>query len=206
MIKKLSFCALLVLSCLTQIASADFLGPTTATKAISPDGNLVIRVKLDAGFKIGEASAVEGVKRLHELTFYEYSVKDDKYVQRSSFMVDVRAQFLFVSNEGVVAMISLSNIEAIRLYSKDGKHLNSWKLDKFLSPAEIKACAKTGSTLQWLEEGAFSKSTFNFRGPSQWIRALQPPYTVMRAYDEKVFFSGRINLETMELTMDKPEE
>jgi hypothetical protein len=205
MITRLLFLASLALSCLAQVASADFLGPTTATKAMSSDGNLVVRVKLDAGFKIGEASAVEGVKRLHELTFYEYSVKDDKYVQRSSFMADLRAQFLFVSNDGIVAMISLLDMEAIRLYSKDGKQIKSWNLDKFLSPAEIKACAKTGSTLQWLEEGAFSNGTFNLRGPSQWIDAIQPPYTAMRPYDEKVSFAGRLNLETMELTMDKPE-
>lgn len=197
--RQASLLAVLLLL-LAHAVRADFGGPIPATRAISPDGNVLVRIKMD------ESPVIKGVARKNQLSFYEYNLKDDKYVRRSGFELDGRGQLLLVSNEGDIALISLSELEAIRLYSKAGKLRKTWKLDEFLTPAEIKACAQTGATLQWFEEGGFSEGGFYFRGPSHMIRALQAPYTVIRGYDDKVSFSGHIELKTQTLEMDKIDE
>jgi hypothetical protein len=74
------------------------------------------------------------------------------------------------------------------------------------TPDEISVCAQTGSTLQWLEEGACYDRMFYLRGPSRLIRALRPPYTVTRYPDEKVAFSATIDIENAVLEKHEPEE
>ncbi len=76
----------------------------------------------------------------------------------------------------------------------------------FLTKEEIKACAETGSTLQWLEEAAFHGRVFDLRGPSRFIRALQASYTVMRGADDNVTFSASINVKTAKLKKHEPEK
>lgn len=184
-----------------QPALADFVGPSVARHALSPNGQLLVRIKTA---KRDERSN-EPPK--HEVSYYEFDASEDSYIQRSGFkLTGSLGQMLYVSNAGDLVLISLKENEAIRLYSKEGKLANSWDLDDFLAEHEIDACAKTGSTLQWLEEGAFDDRVFFFRGPSRRVRALSPPYTVLRGADEAVAFSAAINSENAMLKKDEPEE
>lgn len=182
-----------------QPARADFVGPSVARHALSPNGQLLVRIKTA---KRDERSK-EPPK--HEVSYYEFDASEDSYVQRSGFnLTGSLGQMLYVSNAGGLVLISLRENEAVRLYSKEGKLANSWDLDDFLTEDEINACAKTGSTLQWLEEGAFDDRVLYFRGPSRRVRALSPPYTVMRGADEAVAFSATINSENAMLKKDEP--
>ena len=167
------FVSLLILVSCGQHARSDFLGPSFARHAVSPDG---------------------------------FDQSKDSYIRRSGFELTGLSQLLYVSNAGDLIMISLCEGDCIRLYSKDGKLVKTWKLNEFLSKEEIEACAQTGATLQWLEEGAFSDRVFHFRGPSRQIRGLTPPYTVMRLPDEKVIFSASIHTATAELVKHNPQE
>jgi hypothetical protein len=47
---------------------------------------------------------------------------------------------------------------------------------------------------------------FSLRGPSRRIRAVLPPYTVMRGADDKVEFSASINAEAAKLVKREREE
>ena len=96
-------------------------------------------------------------------------------------------------------MVSLTEKESIRIYAKSGKLLTNLACEEFLSADQIAGCARTGSTLQWFEEGRFGAAAFHFRGPASIIRALQPPYTVMRDYDEKVKFLGTLDLKSLKI-------
>jgi hypothetical protein len=104
------------------------------------------------------------------------------------------------SSSGDLVLISLWEKKAIVLYSPEGKRLKAWDLAAFLTKKEIKGCAKTGSTLQWLDAAGFDERTFWFSGPSPAIRGLQPSYTIMRGRNPKVSFSGEIDAEEAELT------
>lgn len=184
----------LIVLLLVQAARADFTGPSVATHAISPNGELLVRIKTGKG-KVNSQNIPE-----HEVTFYVLDAAKDSYVRNTSAsFTGYLAQMLYLSNEGDLIFVSLDETEAIRLYSKDGKLRKSWDLADFLTKDEIKSCAKTGSTLQWLEEGAFDDRTFSFYGPSRRIRALSPPLTVMRGANFKVTFSGSINAVNAEL-------
>jgi len=198
---KNSICyASLLIAGVANTVWADFSGPTRADNAASPDGNLVVRIEID------KSERPPGALRSHVVRYYEFDASKDSYVRRSEFRLNSLGQLLFVSNGGDLVMISLGEKEAIRLYAKDGKLVKAWGLDELLIPSEIEACAQTGATLQWLEEGAFFERSFYFKGPSLRIRALQPPFTVMRGANAKVSFSGTVDAKTGKLQMDKPEE
>lgn len=169
---------------------ADFTGPQSEWKAMSPDGNLVVRISEKRDYS--ELSA----------TYYEYDAMNDEYARGKTIPVLGRAQMLYVSNAGDLIMIALGQEESISLYSKDGKLTRQWSLKDFLTAKEIKACAKTGSTLQWFDEGTFANRTFHFRGPSRRIRGLQPSYTVMRGADSKISFFGTVDAKSGTLSKD----
>jgi hypothetical protein len=190
----------LLLAVFVPVASADFGGSIRATRALSPDGNVIVRVTLAKPAAKGEPASQ------NEVIYYHFDETSNTYVKRSQFNLSAyHAQMLYVSNAGDLLLISLGTKDAIRLLAKDGKLVKTWSLGDFLSPAEIKACAETGSTLQWLEEGAFYERQFYFRGPSRTVRAVSPPYTVMRGVDEKVTFSGTINAKDATLSKDEDE-
>ena len=191
---------LLVLSTVYP-AQADFVGPSVARHALSPDGKLLVRIKT----AMLDDRSEDPPK--HEVAFYEFDATEDSYVRRSEFqMTGALGQMLYVSDAGDLVLVSLSENTAVRLFSKAGKLVKSWNLDEFLTADEIKACAKTGSTLQWLEERVFYDRVFYLRGPSRVIRALSPPYTVMRGADEKVAFSAAIDSADATLKKHEPEE
>jgi hypothetical protein len=197
--KPMFVCLLLFPLWLSQAARADFDGPSSARRAMSPDGNLVIRITP------GKSPDARQTPK-HRVTYYEYESSGDRYVRRSEFQLgESLSQMLYVSNAGDLVMIFLDDQDAVRLYSKEGKLVKSWSLGDFLSKAEIDACAQTGSTLQWFEEGAFSGRRFYFSGPSRLVRALQS-YTVMRAADAKVSFSGELDVTAVELSKDEQAE
>ncbi|MCA9124229.1 MAG: hypothetical protein KDB11_28830 [Planctomycetales bacterium] len=185
----------------SQLARADFVGPSVARHALSPNGELLVRIKTP---KRDEGSKAPPK---HEVSYYEFDATKDSYIQRSSFeLTGYLAQMLYVSNAGDLVLVALGEKEAVRLYSKDGKLALSWDLNAFLTKDEVKACAQTGSTLQWFDEGAFYNRVFYLRGPSRLIRALSPPYTVMRGADDKVTFSAAIDTENAKLKKHEPEE
>ena len=169
--------ALLVVLLHVQLVRADFVGSSMAQHALSPNGRLLVRIKT------AERDEASKERPKYEVTYYEFDAVKDSYERQSSF--------------------PFSGNDAVRLYSKTGELIQSWNLQDFLTPNEIKACAATGSTLQWFEEGAFIDRRFHFRGPSRLIRALQPPYTVMRSVNHNVTFSGSINLDTVKLNKDR---
>jgi hypothetical protein len=193
---------LLLLLPLARTARPDFAGPTSATHALSPNGDVAVRIETLSSDPKGEQPPK------HELSYYEFDPSSQSYHRRASFEFQGKLpQLLFVSDHGDVVMVSLWHDDktAIRLYSKNGKLVKSWSVKKIMTKAEAKACALTGSTIQWFDEGSFGDRTFYFSGPSHMIRGLRPSYTVMRGADEKVFFSGSINAETGQLTKDKAE-
>lgn len=184
-----------------QAARSDFVGPSVARHALSPDGQLLVRIETGKG----ENQSNDAPK--HEVVFFEFDSSKDAYVRSSSFQLSGHlSQMLYVSNSGDLVMISLGEKSAIRLYARAGALVKSWNLQDVLTENEIRACAQTGSTLQWLEEGAFFNRVFYLRGPSRLIRALSPPYTVMRGADEKVTFTALIDAENAKLTKEQPEE
>lgn len=177
---------------------ADFGGPVSADNAASPDGNLVVRIVSDS--QEDSAKEVES----HLVRYYQFDSAKDAFVRQSEFRLrEWPGELLFLSNAGDLVMISLGEKDAIRLYARNGNLVKTWSLNELLTPAEIEACAQTGSTLQWVDEGAFQGRSFYFTGPSHRIRALQPPFTIMRGTDSKVRFSGSLNAENGTLRINK---
>jgi len=187
--RNVVFLPLIILLCHVQTARSDFYPPTAAQRAMSPDGNLLVRITAPV------------TSRKFDVAYYVFDAASDSYVRRSSFqMTGGPGEMMYVSNAGDLVLISLSEKDAIRLVSPSDGLVRSWDLSRFLSRREIKACARTGSTLQWLEEGAFSNDTFRFRGPSTVIRALGgTSYTVMSGAKPSVSFSGSLDAATGEL-------
>lgn len=177
-------------------AKADFTGPSHARHAVSPGGNLIVRITSD------NEPLKRGRNARHFAAYYNYDEKSDSYVRQTTFEVDFVSQMLFVSDDGDLVMIYLCEKSAICLYSKEGQLAKVWNLEDFLTKKEIRSCAETGSTLQWFDEGGFSKRTFHFRGPAQKVRALQAPFTVMRGANDKVQYSGSIDAATSKLVKD----
>jgi hypothetical protein len=192
---------LFLVLCLAPSAQSDFGGPIAATHAMSPNGNLVVRIT-SPGVLADPPAPVK-----YEVHYYEFDKSLDGYVHGATFtLAGYLSQMLYVSDAGDLALVSLEKKDAIRIYGKDGKLAKSWSLTDFLTDAEIEGCAQTGATLQWLEEGAFYDRCFWFKGPSRQIRALQGSYAVMRGDDAKVEFSASIDISNLTLTKSKPDE
>jgi hypothetical protein len=178
-------------------AQADIAGPAIAKTATSPDGNLLVRIAGERLENGGTAFVVQ---------YYEFDEAKDAYIRKSELRLPETiplGQFLFVSNSGDLAIVCLSEREALHLITKDGKKARGWDLKAFLTPGEIEGCARTGSTIQWLDDGAFFGNRFYFKGPSHRIRALEPPFTLMRGVDPKISFSGTLDSTTAELLKNK---
>lgn len=163
--------------------------------AVSPNGDLIARIK----------STNDPTSRVAvtEVSFHQFDQSKDMYIRRSSFTTSIHPTALFVSDNGEVMMINVSGKQAMTLFSKDGKVTKTWDLEDFLTDAEIKACAQTGSTLQWFDDGGFSGGEFQLKGPSKVIRGLSTPFTVMRGYNPRIRFAATIDIKTGELTRPK---
>jgi hypothetical protein len=199
--KRIIACLVSAFVLLASPVHGDFAGPIPATRALSPDGNLLVRITPN------DAKGDLENLYVYNVTYYAYAAASDSYVKRSSFRLQgYLSEMLYVSNSGDLVLIALDPKEAIRLYSPEGKPVKTWDLSDFLTKKEIKACAQTGSTLQWLDEASFSDRTLTFRGPSHVIRALQASYTVMRGANPRVSFSGTLDATTGDLHKDEPEE
>jgi len=195
----LAYCCSAIL--LLSTATADFSGPAVATKAMSPDGNLMVRI---TPAKPGDD---EEEKSTYNVVYYKFDAAKEGYSKHSTFVLkDYPGQMMYVSNTGDLVIVSLSEKEAITLYSPEGKRRKVWDLADFLTKQEIAGCAETGSTLQWLDEASFGGRHLYFRGPSRVIRAMQGSYTVMRGADEKIAYSGVLDVVEQKLTKDEPEE
>jgi hypothetical protein len=188
--------AVFVFACLLALMPlkttlGDYGGPTAARYAISEDGNWVVRIKTSE--KKPEADEYP----THEVCYYMFDDASDEYVRQTSFkFTDDLPQMLYVSNDGDLLLITLSESNSIRVFSGTGAAMKSWSLEQFLTKEEIAACAETGSTTQWFEEGSFYDRVFVFKGPSRRIRCLKSPYTVMRGSDEKVTFAASLDLKS----------
>lgn len=196
---------LLVPGCLAILciatAQADFAGPVVATKAMSPDGNLLVRITP------ARQADDDDEQPTYNVAYYKFDVAKEIYSKQSAFVLkDYLGQMMYVSNAGDLVIVSLSEKQAVTLYSSEGKRLKVWDLDDFLTKQEIAGCAQTGSTLQWLDEASFGGRNLYFRGPSRVIRAMHVSYTVMRGVDEKIAFSGVLDVKERKLTKDEPEE
>lgn len=187
-------CAVWIL--LASVARADFAGPSTMTRALSPNGELLVRATLVA------KGTREAPLPSYDIAFYRFDAAKDAYSLDHRFQLKtVLGQFVFVSNAGDLLMVNLSDAGSMDLYTNDGASAGSWDLKDFLTAEEIEGCAQTGSTLQWFEEGRFYERQFGFRGPSDTIRAVSPPYTLMRERKDDVYFSGRIDADSGKLEM-----
>jgi hypothetical protein len=179
---------------------ADFFGPASATKATSPDGNLIVRIS-------PTKEDDEADKPSYNVVYYKFDATNDAYSKSSSFVLhDYLGQMMYVSNAGDLVIVSLGEKEAIILYAADGKRVKAWDLSDFLTKEEIDGCTKTGSTLQWLEEATFGGRELYFHGPSSVIRAMQGSYTVMRGATEGISFSGVLDAAEKKLTKDEPDK
>jgi hypothetical protein len=199
---RLSLIFIAALLLLPNAARPDFAGPTVATRAVSPDSNLVVRIEKQ------RAADLKVVK--YKVSYYEYDGDSDSYRHTTSFdLGPPLSQLLFVSDAGDLLFVSLAERDAVRLYSKAGKLVKTWSLGDFLSKEEIDGCAQTGSTLQWFESGGFVANpalgyrAFHLAGPAKTIKALHPPLTVMRGADPNVSFEATIDMTTTKITKAK---
>lgn len=193
--RSIVFVPMALLLCHVQIARSDMVGPRAARSAMSPDGNLLVRITTP------EVPAEASASPKCEVAYYQFDPATNSYVRRLNFQLTGHpGAMMYVSNAGDLVLILLGEKRAINLYSPQARQMRSWDLDTFLSRREIKACARTGSTLQWFEEGAFHDRVFHFRGPSSVIRALGPSYTVMRGVSRTVSFSGSLDAATGKLS------
>lgn len=173
---------------------ADFGGSIWTLCAISPDGKALVRIS-----KV-ETSDDENQLPTYQGLVFSFDDKKEDFVLVRKFPFDsVPPNLLFLSDAGDVVSIRLQEKGALTWYSPQGKLEKAWDLKDFLTESQINGCAETGSTLQWFDEGQFYERTFHFNGPSHRIRAMLPPFTVMRGYDEKVTYAGRLDAEKSEL-------
>ncbi len=166
-----------------SVASADMLPPAVATGAISPNGQCVLRIRHGKVFR------------------YTFDNASSTFVLAGQFKLrDPSPQFVYVSDEGDVICISLSESEAMELYSPKGLSKRKWDLSEFLSRDQIKCCPKTGATTQWIDEAKFYDREFVFYGPSQRIRRMVASYTLMRRGDPSAEFAFALDCHAAELT------
>jgi hypothetical protein len=185
-------------ACCARIAHADFAGPTSMTRAISPDGNTVVRLKSD-----GKREA-NGLRRA-SASRYVFDEATNTFTHRATFeFSDGLPELIYVSDEGNIVMINLGELAALRAFDTEGKAVGTWDLSDFLTKREIKASAQTGSTLQWFETGRFENDRFLFSGPSSTIKALVPPFTVMRPAKRSVSFTEVLDFKSGEITPYNP--
>lgn len=182
-------------------ARGDFAGPATAMFAASPDGNLIVRLT------VAENSDAADRPPRTLIHYYRFNPSKNDYVPDKVVECSgAWGQMLYVSNAGDVVAVGLSETGSLQIFSPDGKLVKKVDLKQFLTQNEIDACARTGSTLQWLDEGSFAGRKFYFSGPSHLIRAIRGSFSVMRGADEKVRFAASIDAATGELTKDAADE
>lgn len=185
---------LVFFSLLLTTARADMLGPSMASFANSNDYSKIVR------FFWSESRG----KRTERLAVFSYDKSKDAYVLFQNVEVEkpFNAQSMFVSDDGrSVIIVSLSGA-GFSVY-RDGKLAKDFPLSTFLSEAEIAACLRTGSTLQWFERGAMEKNSFHFIGPARSIHNLDGSYSVMRGADRTISFDFRLDLKALTLTKDQ---
>lgn len=183
----------LVSTCIANTGFSDLNGPSLAQHALSPDGKVIVRVE--------RLSGDNGSPPQYEASYYQFHAAENSYRRTCSFVIrNYSAQLLFVSNAGDLLTVMLSERDAITLYSPEGNVVKSWNLSDFLSNSQIAACAETGSTVQWFDEGAFHDREFSCIGPSRRVRAVQPPFTIMRGVNGEVSFTISIDVVTRAIT------
>jgi hypothetical protein len=190
----LAFSAVVAIFC--QTVRADFVGPSVATRAMSPNGDVLARLTIVA------KATRESPKTRVKASLYQFDSDNDSYVIESQFEFEgYLPNLLYLSDAGDLALVNLGEGNAVRLYSKEGTLAGDWDLSEFLKPEEIVGCAKTGSTLQWFDSGKFHQRRFVFEGPAHRILGVSPPFTLMRGKDEKISFAGQIDAADGKLTL-----
>lgn len=110
---------------------------------MSPDGNLLVRITL------AKEAQDDDEKPTYDVVYYKFDAAKESYAKHSAFVLkEYPGQMMYLSNAGDLVIVSLSEKEAISLYSPEGKRLRTWDLTDFLTKQEIAGCAETGSTLQ----------------------------------------------------------
>jgi hypothetical protein len=113
---RLVFLPLVISLLLTQTLTADFAGPSPARNALSPDGQLLVRITTPKRDKDSKDLPK------HEVSYYEFDAIKDVYTRSAHFpLTGYLGEMLYVSNAGDLIMISLGEKEAVRLYSKEGQ-------------------------------------------------------------------------------------
>jgi hypothetical protein len=197
-------CVLCIAVFAASHASADMTPPPFARRAISHNGQTVVRVVSVKGKDDQETRPKDHV------SVYSYSVKKDAYIRVSSFdLGDLCASDkLFVSDDGrFLIFVNIGHwvgddALGIRVYSKRGKLLKRWNVSDFLTRKQIRASIKTGSTTQWFDDGEFEGHTFRFSGPAEIVRGWGSTIAVMHGGDPRVSYSFSLDLKKLELTED----
>lgn len=196
--KRACVLSLLLAACCARYAIADFAGPISMTRAISPDGNTLVRLTSD------RKRDANGLPRA-SASRYVFEETANAFTHRATFeFSDGLPELLYVSDQGNIVMINLGEITALRAFDTEGKVIGTWDLPDFLTKREIKASAQTGSTLQWFETGKFEENKFIFSGPSSTIKALVPPFTVMRPAKRSISFTEVLDFKSGEITPYNP--
>ncbi|MBL9186498.1 MAG: hypothetical protein JNK23_03375 [Opitutaceae bacterium] len=196
-----SFRLLLILSLITSAAFADFFPPPAALFAASADGTKVVRVSREGA-----------PKQTERVTVYAFNKAKDAYLAVRSFVLtDAHAgEFMFVSDDGrhvVFAGIGAYMGErglGVWIFT-DGKLAKRWKIEDLLTATEIEGCARTGATLQWLEQGTILDGALYLHGPARGIRGWGSSFTVMRGHDASVSYNFVFDLSKLELKKTVPE-
>ncbi|MBL9202161.1 MAG: hypothetical protein JNL39_16745 [Opitutaceae bacterium] len=190
-----SFRLLLILLLITSAAFADFFPPPAASFAASTDGTKVVRVSREGAPKQSE-----------RVTVYAFNKSKDSYLAVRSFVLtDAHAgEFMFVSDDGrhvvfagIGAYIGERGL-GVWIFT-DGKLAKRWKIEDLLTATEIEGCARTGATLQWLDQASIRDGLLYLHGPARGVRGWGSSFTVMKGRDENVTFSLKIDLAEMKL-------
>jgi hypothetical protein len=182
------------------------LPPPFQRVAVSADSDYLARVDPGRWLEAEKRRSPDWV------SIHHYDVSKRQFIKVSQFQLSEHpgSGFLFISNGGkhivavnVGAWIGFEKL-GLRIYDQKGKLLRAWRLEDFLTPEEIEGCAKTGSTLQWFQSGAFSSDgkKFEFSGPASHIAGWGSSFTVMQGAKEGLSFRFSLDVPTLALTRD----
>lgn len=182
---------------------ADMFPPPFQSVAVSLDSEYIARV--DRGWW----NEAEKRRAKDWVSIHRYDRDKREFVRVSQFEYGAApgSGFLVVANGGthVVGACVGNGTLGLRLYNQAGKLLGTWPIKDFLTEDEIAGCAKTGSTLQWFQAGAFSYDgkSFHFSGPATHIASWGSSYTVMKGAKEGLRFRFTIDLKSLTLKREQ---
>ena len=170
--------------------SGDIGGPSYAMEAATSDLKTIVRIKKDNS----EYTDPETLQQ--KASVFSYDEKKDVYTKTRTFVIrDTLGQFMYVTKNNSLLIVSISGGIPIRHYSFEGKLLGSWDWSDFLTQKEQMGVRETGSTFQWFDKGMVIGKAFMFSGPSRSAQMLSPPYSVIRNPNPPIPYKFIINLK-----------